>query len=185
MKASKIGLVLLGLALLAGCSGLPHPAGQPLCEVEGSPAPALVKDTAALRHTIEASRLYKVPADAEGLAACRIRYPDGLALQVEYRFNRGGSLWVKRDPRIEYTELDARYRLPPGVAAKDLLVDAEQSLFGQSGCGIEWRDPETRPADGEPGVTETIYRGEVCNCQGRVRTDADGQIVGLSFRSAC
>ena len=36
-----------------------------------------------------------------------------------------------------------------------------------------------------PGATETIYRGDTCNCQARVRKDKAGRTVGLVFRSAC
>ena len=36
-----------------------------------------------------------------------------------------------------------------------------------------------------PGPTETVFRGEVCNCQARIRRGGDGRVVGLLFKSTC
>ena len=155
------------------------------CAVEGTPSPGDAASALALQRSVETSPLYTIPASTEGVAACRIRYqPDGV-LGLEYRFRGGGSLHVTRDARIEYTEQDARFALTVKEAPEAILARTERVAFGPNGCGIDWRHFETQAAEGELGVTETIYRGEICNCQARIRRGAAGQVIGLMFRSAC
>jgi hypothetical protein len=88
--------------------------------------------------------------------------------------------WVDDNPD-KTTEEDIAEGL---LSVINELTDAEQAAFGADGCGIDWRQPETRPPDAER-VTETIYRGDVCNCQARVRSDTAGHVAGLIVRSAC
>jgi hypothetical protein len=66
-----------------------------------------------------------------------------------------------------------------------LLARTEQAAFEKGGCGIDWRKPDSSRPTTFPTTVETIYRGDVCNCQGRVRADAAGRVVGMVFRSAC
>ena len=79
---------------------------------------------------------------------------------------------------------EARFASPLAEDAVALLTRVEQASFGTPGCGIDWRQPETRPASDDPKATESIYRGDTCNCQARVRSDAAGHVTGLVFRSA-
>lgn len=66
-----------------------------------------------------------------------------------------------------------------------ILVRAECTAFGVNGCGINWQQTETLPVRDDTSTTETIFRGDVCNCQARIRRDNAGHVVGLALRSAC
>jgi hypothetical protein len=106
-------------------------------------------------------------------------------MTLDYQFGDGGSMQATRDRSIEYTELAARFSSPPTQDALDLLKRTERATLSPDGCGIDWTTPETEAGADEPTTTEATYRGEICNCQGIVRRDGAGQVVGLIFRSAC
>ncbi|MCI0666813.1 MAG: hypothetical protein L0Y43_02010 [Methylococcaceae bacterium] len=150
-----------------------------------NPSPQKATTAAALRRNYETSPLYTIPASAKGLAECRIHYqPDGV-IALEYLFRDGDWPHVRRDASIEYTELDARFTLNSNERPEAILAHAERAVFGAEGCGMDWRQPETRPADEDPGLTEAIFRGEVCNCQARLRRNKDNPVVWFNLRSAC
>ena len=109
--------------------------------------------------------------------------PDSLT--VEYTFSDGGWLRVTQQPRIEYFDQEVRLTSPLTEDPVAVLKRAEQAAFDQQGCGIEWQHAEKQSAEDDKSATETIYRGDLCNCQARVRTDAAGRVVGLLLRSAC
>jgi hypothetical protein len=110
---------------------------------------------------------------------------DAGKLVVDYHFADGGHLHVERDSRIEFTLYEARLGSARPIDAREILTRAEGAAFGADGCGIDWQRPEARTVPDEPGFTETIYRGDTCNCQARARRDRSGQVVALAFRSAC
>ncbi|MDB5888825.1 MAG: hypothetical protein JWM03_1697 [Rhodocyclales bacterium] len=148
--------------------------------VEGKPTPENISTARALQSRIETSPLYAIPAAAPG-ASCRIHYQaDGVVL-LEYQFAHEASLHVKRDQAIEYTEQEARFN--PGTQTPiAILQGAETAVFGEKGCGIEWGKPENKSS--EAGGTETIFRGDVCNCQARFHRETGG-MVGFRMTSAC
>lgn len=155
------------------------------CAVSGMGVSA--QDTAAaatLRRTVERGPLYAVSAARIGVKACRMTQESG-AITLEYTFRDGGSLRVTHQPRIEYTDQDVRFATPLADDPVNVLALVERAAFGEQGCGMNWREPRTQPAEDEPRARETIYRGDVCNCQARVRTNAAGRVTGLLFRSAC
>jgi len=178
--------------LLATCSATPALTGNatpPLppascAVVEGKPSAQDLLTAQELQRNIKTSPLYTIPA-ANGLASCRIRYQDDAVVVLEYQFKEGGWLHVKRDQRIEYTEQNASFTLPSNQKPEAVLAGAERSAFGDTGCGIAWREPETRPAENSNNLTETVFRGDVCNCQAVIRRQADGRVVGLMLKSAC
>jgi hypothetical protein len=147
-------------------------------------APQEVDAIAALRRTVEAGPLYTIPATSEGVRSCRAAYEAGV-IALEYSFRDGGWLRVKRDPRIEYTDQEARFELSRGENPTAVLTRAEVVAFGDKGCGIDWAESEKQPADDDSRAVETIFRGDVCNCQARFRSNAAGRVIGLSLRSAC
>jgi hypothetical protein len=106
-------------------------------------------------------------------------------MTVAYVFADGATLRVTRDPTIEYSDQEAQF----GAALTDdpvaLLTRAEHSGFGSEGCGIDWQHAATEAAAEDAKSTEQVYRGEVCNCQARVRRNAGGKVVGLLLRSTC
>jgi hypothetical protein len=147
---------------------------------EGQTAAARVLQT-----RIEASPLFALQATPAGAVSCQLRYqPDGV-LEFDYQFPNGGALQVKRDLRIETMEQDASLAVRTLEPATDILARAERSAFGPEGCRIDWRHAEVTQPPGGGGATVKTYRGEVCNCQARVREGADGRLLGLMLKSAC
>ena len=188
---------IVGSVLLAVCSGSPiaNPAGKstalssaPFVCVDATAnataTPVAASALAALRHNVETGPLYTAAVTASTGVTCRVRRDED-SLALEYQFGNGNSMRVNRDASIEYFELDAHFALPSVEAPEVLLARAEKAAFGGSGCGIDWRQPETMNVDGNVGWTVTVFRGDVCNCQTRVRRDAAGRVVGLELRSAC
>lgn len=185
------GRLAVGLAALSLLGGLaactqPAPAASAACIVAGAPLTApQAREAAAWQAAIEQGPLYAAVSASSPRAACELaRDADG-QLTLRYRFGDGNTLRASRNPAIEYDEQSARFERPPAEDALALLARAERAAFGDGGCGIAWTPDESGALDGEPGVTETVYRGEVCNCQARVRRGAQGQLLGLLLRSAC
>ena len=140
----------------------------------------------ALQRSVEGGPLYAAAAagSASRLAACRVDQSLG-AITLQYDFTDGSQVRATREPRIEYSEQVARLVAVPGLSAIDALQRAERAAFGAEGCGIDWRRNEARTAPAEAGATDTVFSGEICNCQGRIRSDASGRVVELAFKSAC
>lgn len=183
-------VLLVGSLLAAACSAPPAAtqtvATQTTVECVGGDAAVAPQDAdtvASVRQTVERGPLYASLTARSAVASCRIdRQSSEVALQ--YTFGDGGRLDVKHDPRIEYNNQEVRFASPPAEDPVELLKRVEQAAFA-NGCGIDWGQASTQPASNDPNTTENVYRGDVCNCQGRVRQDAGGRVVGLIFRSAC
>lgn len=177
--------------LLVACLASPafsQSAAQPaLVPCNAAVGTVLPKDSASiveLRRSVEKSPLFTIQASAAGVASCRVHY-ESAVIELEYRFKNNGWLHVKRDARIEYTNQEARFGAPLAEDPVAILTAAEHAAFGPNGCGIDWQEPETKPAGDKPSETETSYHGAVCNCQARIRRDAAGRVTGLTLRSAC
>jgi hypothetical protein len=107
------------------------------------------------------------------------------AIKLEYTFRDGASMHVTRSQETEYTDQEVRLSSPLTESPVAVLTRAEQAAFGAKGCGIDWGKLETTQPGDEPGATESIYRGNVCNCQARARADTAGRVLRLQLRSAC
>jgi hypothetical protein len=167
--------VAAGVAAAAPCAGAADTATGPGAA-----------DVWALRQSIEHSPLYAAAAAGTGVAACTVASAGAGQLRFDYRFVSGNTLQVVRDPRIELLQQGAQFVSPLAQPALALLGEAERAAYGAGGCGIDWALPdEARPAPATPGSTETVYRGEACNCQAIVRRDAGGRITALTLKSAC
>jgi len=183
-------LIVPATLLLTACS-MPPVASQttstaPAADCVGPQAgvsPQNAEAAGTLRRAVEMGPLY-VTLVANRVVSCRIG-TDSSAITLEYTFRDGSSLRVRRDPRIEYSNQEVRLASPLAEDAVAIMTRVERSAFSPSGCGIDWRKTEAQPAGDDPGATETIYRGDTCNCQARVRKDKAGRTVGLVFRSAC
>ena len=151
---------------------------------QGGASPQNPETTESLRRAVEMGPLYTILASQSGVASCRVSN-DSSEVTLEYSFRDGGSLQARRDPRIEYNNQEARFAMPPAEDPVAVLTRAEHLAFVPDGCGIDWRTPETQPSGDDPSTTETIYRGDVCNCQARVRRDMAGRVMRLLLRSAC
>jgi len=163
------------------------PAAAPTqCSTAGAVklSPEDAAAVATLRATVEKSPLYEASAAKRGVTTCTVTSESGERI-VRYTFRDSGWMQVTYQPRIEYTDQEVRLTSPLDEDAVPVLTRAERAAFGADGCGIDWRQPETRTPEDDASARETIYRGDVCNCQARVRTDAAGRVTGLLFRSAC
>ena len=180
---------------LSACSGAPHAkaaqdtsAATARAGVECTTAAPLSADGRAaaseLERAIEAGPLFAAGGGRGSLASCRVAIDEGV-VSLDYRFRDGGSVHATRDPRIESSEQAARFVAPPTDDPAAILKRAERAAFGDQGCGIDWTAGETRPATDERGAIDSVYRGDSCNCQARVRRDAGGRVVALTLRSAC
>ena len=161
------------------------PPAIPACAVTAGPLSQPARESvAALQRAIETGPLFTVAASRAAVASCRIGF-ESAAASVEYQFSDGGWLRAKHDARIDYTDQEVRTAVPPAENPISILTRAERVAFGDKGCGIDWNEKETQPAPDDRGAVDAIYRGDTCNCQARVRSDAAGRVVGLILRSAC
>jgi hypothetical protein len=185
--------ILVATSLATACSrGTSATANGASADQASKPAPPVScsatgvqgEGLAQARQTVESGPLFQAAAANTSLASCRAT---GAAEKVviEYQFADGGSLRATRDPSIEYFDQEVRFASPPAASPVDLLTRTERAVFAADGCGIDWKDGQTQPSAGPSKETETVYRGETCNCQARIRSDASGRPLTLTFRSAC
>ena len=151
--------------------------------IVGKSTPAAAGVAAQLLAGIANDPLYTALVPAKGHPSCRLRFQDGGAVQIEYRF-RGDTLTLRNDPRIESSEQTLRMKTLP-VGPEKLLGDAEHFLYGDKGCRINWSDSETLAGTTKPPTSETVWHGDVCNCRAAVAKDASGHVSSVSFKSAC
>ena len=189
-------ILVAAMALLAACTqtrmhgnAAEESASLSAClVVQGTPSPADTEALAVLRRAVEAGPLYVLSSTTFGRPECQVTYQPEGAVSIEYGFRDGGWLRVQRDPRIEYTEQSARFYKPLTQQPKEaqaLLARAANAAYGPNGCGIDWAQPEIRPDLTEPGMSETIFKGDVCQCQARIRRNPQGQVSGLSLAGTC
>jgi hypothetical protein len=188
--AATIACRLLAITSLIATACSPMPAATQRAsappECSGADAVASAPDAKTLtdlRRATEMGPFYAVGSRA-GVASCRITR-DADSIRLEYTFRDGASLRVTRNPKIEYTDQELRLAFALVENPTAVLTRAEQAAFDAKGCGIDWKQPETAPADDDPRSTESVYRGQVCNCQARARSDASGRVMRLQLRSAC
>ena len=187
-------LACLSVVLLVACGVPSVPISSPPAEAPHARATCVDARTdaepvdstrlLALRRSVEGGPLYAAAGSASWLAACRVDQSLG-AITLDYDFTDGSRVRATHDTRIEYSEQVARLGASTKVPAIEALQRAELAAFGAEGCGIDWRRNEVRSAPAEAGATDTVFSGEVCNCQGRIRSDASGRVVELAFKSAC
>jgi hypothetical protein len=180
-----------GLWLVA-CSTSPRATQEaarsaaPVCAIAGEGTlSAEARDTVAtFERSVESAPFFAASSSRSPVASCRAGIDAGMA-SLDYQFADGGWLRAKRNPAIEYSDVEVHFAAPPADDPLAILARAERAAFGEQGCGIDWKEAETTPASEPAGAVDTIYRGDACNCQARVRSDASGRVVGLILRSAC
>jgi hypothetical protein len=191
----RSGFWFVALAVsVAACSASPPRAAAQATQAAASAAADCVADatlpadarTAAstFQRAVESGPLFAAEGGRAAVESCRVAVAEG-ATSLDYRFRGGGSLHASTDPRLESSELAARFSAAPADDPDAILKRAERASFGDQGCGIDWKEAETREASDEKGATDRIYRGDSCNCQARVRRDGGGKVVALTLRSAC
>ncbi len=190
-------VIAAGTGLLSGCARPPGDAPAGTTAVAAKPGAAPVRCVAAagsgatdaqalatLRASVEQLPLYTAMAGKAALGSCRV-VGDGTRTTLAYTFGDGSTLHVSRDTSIEYSSQEAHFASALTDDPVALLTRAEHGSFGAEGCGIDWQSDEREPAIDDAKATEQVYRGEVCNCQARVRRDSAGTVVGLVMRSTC
>lgn len=187
-------LLVLYCILLEACTTfsvpfqtITSPNAYAACTVHREPESSMSQNTDTvqiLQRTVESSLLYQLSMSAAELKSCLIWY-DAAAITIKYQFQDGGWLHVKRDMRIEYTEQEAQFVFPSIENPIEILADLEYRTFGPQGCGIDWQHSESQSIQENASITETVFYGDVCNCQARIRRDTSGGVVGLLMRSAC
>lgn len=157
------------------------PAGRAQCpQAIGAGDSALQQGYVEFQRRIEAGPFF---ARFGRPVSCQAR-AEGDSISLMYEFPNGTTLEARRDPAIEHTEVHlARTRLSK-QAALTFLRRTERWFFGGQRCGIAWTKPPSIEAGATPDRKDRVYRGDACNCQGRLEYTG-AVITGLVFRSAC
>lgn len=182
-----LSLLLLSMPACSKPVSSAEPAklkGVPHCTTGGRLTSQISAFAKEQQQVVESSPLYAIQASAASVSGCRISYKDK-TMGLEYKFQDGGWFRLTLDPRIEYANREVRLASPLAEDPVAILKRAEHKVFGAKGCGIDWLKQETQPALDEKSAIETVFYGEVCNCQARIRRDADKRVIGLILRNTC
>jgi hypothetical protein len=156
-----------------------------ICKSLTDETSAQKKTTRFLKSAIEQTPVFKKTKSRSSVTGCSSTYEDSqLVLSYQFR-NKGDILEVKYDPTIEYYALRLNLRLPATKNAEQLLRQTELSLFGEKGCGIDWRKSEIEQSSSVISHTEKSFEGAVCNCKAKIRSNPTGQTEELTLSRAC
>jgi hypothetical protein len=117
------------------------------------------------------------------LERCEIGLEDA-GIRLSYVFGENARLDARANPVIEFSEQNMQLQGIKENSAVSLLKKTEKESFGGGGCGIKWDHPIEDSSKGLPRSRDIVYRGDICNCQGRV-IHMGNRVVALVFRSAC
>jgi len=109
---------------------------------------------------------------------------DGETITLSYAFRNHAHLEARASSSIEYSQQRVDFRGLNTEQAKALLRAAESDSFGLSGCGMDWDKPETDSTGKQPGSHAVVFRGDSCNCQGRVLYEGNS-VVALILSNSC
>jgi hypothetical protein len=141
---------------------------------------ALQQSYAEFKRTIESSPFAH---HLDQPLSCEVRVDDG-SIRLVYESSKGDKLEAQRERTIEATEARLTSRGLSQTAGLALLQSTERWAFGEKGCSIAWQKAPDREAGPTPDSRELVYRGDDCNCQGRL-VYSGNTLTGLIFRSAC
>ncbi len=186
MYASVV--ILHGMFAITSCargSEAPRDTPPPVVECVTAASSATPDATALteLRTAAEASPLFRAVRARGAVTSCEVS-AKGSLLTLNFRFADKTAFTMSRDPQIEYASQDLALAEPLTDDASALLQRSERETFGADGCGIDWSAGHTeRSADGVS--SDRVFRGDVCQCQARIRSDKTGRVIGLLLRSTC
>lgn len=181
LKRPRVNLLIASLSVVIPACAAGVGADSSSCPAVLSAAdPALRRAYVEFRQSIEAGPIVGALGRP---STCRARVDNG-TVRLEYAFAEGATLEAHRDPAIEFTEQRLTKRGLARTTALALLQRTEQWAFGGKGCNIPWMQPPTEESGAAPDAKDLTYRGDVCNCQGRLEFTG-GVLMGLVFRSAC
>jgi hypothetical protein len=109
---------------------------------------------------------------------------NGSNLTLIYGFRRKARLEARANASIEYFQQRMQVQGLEEPQAMELLKKNEIDAFGAQGCGIDWQRQSEESPGAEPGTREVVYRGDTCNCQGRLVYNGNA-LVALVSSSAC
>jgi hypothetical protein len=175
-----VAMVLLPVALAApSCGQVIHCDSDTLTVAQASRQ----REAVQFQQRVESGAFFRAAIRQSGKPkSCRMKLAD-VDTTVRYVFNGNASLEAEIDPSIEYSEQRLQLGGTNEKTAVALLKEEEVDSFGHSGCGIRWGHG-TRESSETPGAFEVVYRGDVCNCQGRLVTRG-ASIVELVLTSTC
>jgi hypothetical protein len=171
---------IVALCVGVACAPPSRASGALTCETANVAAAAANE----IRKPVEAGPLFAALATRSPVRSCTARGESG-KIVLDYAAADDSRLHVERDASIEYSLHELRFATAQPLDARELLTRVERDMFGDDGCGIDWSRGEASPPADASGMAETSYRGDVCNCQARVRADSSGRVLAVSIRSTC
>jgi len=172
-----IAVLSIGIAAMASGAGT-SPTSCP--EAISTSDPALQQRYVDFKRSLELSPLVSQLGQR---VSCTAHLDDG-SIRLEYVSSKGAKLEARHDPAIEFTEQRLSTTGLSRKTGEALLQRTERWAFGDIGCSIAWKKSPTREAGLTTDSYELAYRGDVCNCQGRL-VHTRNALTGLVFRSAC
>jgi hypothetical protein len=177
-------LVLLSGSAVESSSGLSaHNARSSSAQATGSSSTDSSAQAAKFQKMVQGGPFYKELVRRSGKSgACQIG-KEGENILLTCQFHGAARLEARSNSAIEFSEQKIEVQKISRKMALALLRETEKYSFGPKGCSVNW----DRAADSENesnGSREVAYRGDTCNCQGRLVYRADS-VVGLIWRSAC
>ena len=147
-------------------------------------SPTLQKQATELQQKVEAGPFYNEMLRRFGKPkSCELK-TDGESIALSFGFRQDAHLDARMDSSIESSEQSAELRGLSQRTALMLLKKAEKDLYGPDGCGIDWGRPQDVPIENQKGSHAAVFRGDSCNCQGRV-IYRGVSVVGFRLSSAC
>jgi hypothetical protein len=184
-RLRSVGFALIAVSLLAESSGGSRHRGLQGTPVVPEDVPASrQKEVQQFRDRVEAGPLYKELLRRVGKPGACKTHLEGETITLSCVFPSEMRLEARANTKIEFSE--QRVELP-GVNKREaltLLKESEKESFGRDSCGVHWNRPVEKPSPDSAGTREVVYRGDICNCQGRV-IYKNSSIVALVWRSAC
>jgi|ERR1700691_2405418 hypothetical protein len=143
-----------------------------------------MKEVMAFRQQVTSGPFFKELVRRHGKpSTCQIGINEN-NLTLTYSFGEKALLEARSNSTIESSEQRLQLRGLTEPQAMGLLKKSEKNAFGDNGCPIDWQHVAEDSQGKEPGSHEVVYRGDTCNCQGRLVYEKRA-LVALVIRSAC
>lgn len=177
-------LFLLSASAVESSSGLSaHNAQNSSAQTTGSSPTDSSAQSTKFQQMVQGGPFYKELVRLSGRSgACQLGN-EGENILLTCKFHDMGSLEARSNPAIEFSEQKIEVQEISRKKAMALLRETEKYSFGPKGCSVNW-NRVAGSEDESNGSREVAYRGNTCNCQGRMVYRANS-IVGLIWRSAC
>ena len=178
-------IIALTIVLAAGSLsvGAAEPK-MPNCSGLASVPTSGLKEVQELRQRVSTGPFFKELVRRKGeTSSCRVEV-NGSNITLIFTFGRKASLEARANASIEYFQQRMQLQGLDRPQAIKLLKKNEEDAFGAQGCGINWQQPSEESPGSEPDAWEVVYRGDTCNCQGRLVYSGNA-LVALVSSSAC